>query len=141
MRYGAHLARRTGKPLAFAGGIGWASAGGGFPSEAEVAARALQQDWGVTLRWSDSRSRDPQENAQEMRRLLAGIERIALVTDAWHMPRSVRAFEAAGFQVVPAPTGFATPTTRLLLQWLPSAEGLMLSRQVVREWLALRAMR
>jgi uncharacterized SAM-binding protein YcdF (DUF218 family) len=141
LRYAARLARATGKPLAFAGGIGWASAGSEFPAEADVAARALQQDWDVTLRWSDSRSRDTQENADEMRRLMAGIERIALVTDAWHMPRSVRAFEAAGFTVIAAPTGFASPTTRPLLQWLPSAEGLTLSRQVIREWMGLRVQR
>ena len=139
LRYAARLARAAKLPVAFAGGVGWASAASGFPSEAEVAARALRQDFGVALRWSDARSRDTRENAQEMRRLLGGIDRIALVTDAWHMPRSVRAFEAAGFQVVPAPTGFAAPTTRPLLQWLPSAEGLALSRRTLREWLALRA--
>jgi len=141
LRYAAKLARATGKPLAFAGGIGWASAASEFPAEAEVAARALQQDWGLPLRWSDSRSRDTQENAHEMRRLLTGIDRIALVTDAWHMPRSVRAFEAAGFTVIAAPTGFPSATTRPLLQWMPSAEGLTLSRQVVREWMGLRVQR
>jgi uncharacterized SAM-binding protein YcdF (DUF218 family) len=139
LRYGAWLARASGKPVAFAGGVGWASAGTDMAPEGEVARRTAQE-WGLALRWVDARSRDTAENAQEMRRLLGaeGVQRVALVTDAWHMPRSVLAFRAVGFQVTPAPTGFAAARTRPLLEWLPSAEGLSLSRQVLREWVGLR---
>jgi uncharacterized SAM-binding protein YcdF (DUF218 family) len=138
LRYGAGLARSTGKPLAFSGGIGWAAVGGGIAPEGEVARRVLSQDYGVAPRWTDSESRDTRENALRTRDLLApeGIRRIALVTHAWHMPRSVREFERAGFSVVPAPTGFASPEVRPLLEWLPSADGLTLSRLVLREALA-----
>lgn len=138
LRYGAALARRTGKPLGFSGGIGWAAVGGDSAPEAEVAARTATE-FGVRLRWAESQSRDTVENARAMKQLLAadGVGRIALVTDAWHMPRSVRAFEAVGLHVVPAPTGFASADTRPLLTWLPSGEGLMLSRQVLRETLGL----
>jgi uncharacterized SAM-binding protein YcdF (DUF218 family) len=138
LRYGASLARRTGRPLAFAGGVGWAAARTDFPPEAEVAARVLQE-FGLALRWADSRSRDTAENASETRRLLAGegISRIALVTDAWHMPRSLLEFERAGFQVIPAPTGFLSSQVRPLLAWLPTADGLAQSRQVLREALGL----
>jgi len=125
--------------VAFAGGVGWASAGTDIAPEGEVARRTAEE-WGMTLRWVDARSRDTAENAREMQRLLGpeGVRRIALVTDAWHMPRSVLAFQAAGFEVVPAPTGFPSTRTRPLLEWLPSAEGLSLSRQVLREWVGLR---
>jgi len=106
-------------------------------------ARAAIAQFGVTLRWADGSSRDTVENASEMARLLqpAGIQRIALVTDSWHMPRSVLAFRRAGFDVVPAPTGFPAGQTRALLSWLPSAEGLTLSRQVIREALGLAVAR
>jgi len=95
----------------------------------------LSQDFGLEPRWIDAGSRDTHENALRTRDLLAaqGIRRIALVTHAWHMPRSVREFERAGFTVVPAPTGFAAPEARPLLEWLPSADGLALSRLVLRE--------
>ncbi|TFZ06004.1 YdcF family protein [Ramlibacter henchirensis] len=138
LRYAAMLARRTGKPLAFTGGIGWSSAGGDFPPESESAARTLQE-FGVVPRWNDSRSRDTAENARELETLLGvqGVRRIALVTDAWHMPRAELEFRRAGFDVVAAPTGFAAPQTRPLLEWLPSAEGLALSRRVLREAFAL----
>lgn len=133
LRYGAWLARRTGRPLAFAGGVGWA-AGADFPAEAGVARRTLAE-FGAELRWADGHSRDTAENAARMHELLSRekIARIALVTDSWHMPRSVLEFERAGFEVLPAPTGFAVAQTRPLLAWLPSPEGLALSRQVLRE--------
>ncbi|HEX5286295.1 MAG TPA: ElyC/SanA/YdcF family protein [Polaromonas sp.] len=66
-----------------------------------------------------------------------GVQRIALVTDAWHMPHAVAAFERAGLTVTPAPTGFILPLERDLLEWLPFANGLLASREVLREWLAL----
>jgi uncharacterized SAM-binding protein YcdF (DUF218 family) len=136
VRYGAWLARQTKKPLAFAGGVGWA-AGPNTTPEADVARTALKDDYGLELRWSDSRSRDTAENATRMAQAMRGdkIQRIALVTHAWHMPRAVAAFQKAGFQVTPAPTGFAVPRERELLEWLPSVHGLELSRSVLREWL------
>ena len=139
LRYGAQLARRTGLPLAFAGGVGWSSAGTDMPPESDTAARTLQE-FGVAPRWSGTRSRDTQENASELAALIGrqGIRRIALVTDAWHMPRAVVEFRRAGFEVVPAPTGFPVAQTRPLLEWLPSAEGLGLSRRVLREAIGLR---
>jgi uncharacterized SAM-binding protein YcdF (DUF218 family) len=66
------------------------------------------------------------------------VQHIALVTHGWHMPRSQKHFEEAGFKVLPAPTGLIRPLERPLLEWLPSAHGLTASRQVLREWLALR---
>ena len=97
---------------------------------------------GLTLRWIDNQSRDTAENAARMHDLLApaGIQHIALVTHAWHMPRSQALFETAGFTVLPAPMGFVLPSERPLLEWLPSAHGLTASRHVLREWLALQVL-
>lgn len=136
LRYGATLARKTKKPLAFAGGVGWAASAGTAP-EADVARATLKDDYGLELRWSDSRSRDTAENAMRMAEAMRGdkIQRIALVTHASHMPRARAAYEKAGFQVTPAPTAFAAPRERELLEWIPSAHGLDLSRQILREWL------
>jgi len=141
LRYGAWLARQSGLPLAFSGGRGWAAHRAQTESEAEVAARALQQDYGLALRWRETQSRDTAENARLMAPLLrqAGVQRIALVTHAWHMPRAALAFEKAGLTVTPAPMGYVLPAQSELLEWLPSAQGLQASRQVMREWLALAA--
>lgn len=141
IRYGVWLARQTGKPLAFAGGLGWAAAGVHQASEGGVARRVLQEEYGLQPRWVDDRSRDTSENAARMAELLAPerIRHIALVTDATHMERAAAAFRAAGFQVLPAPTHFPVASQRDLLLWLPSASGVEWNRQLVREWLARRA--
>lgn len=138
IRYGAWLAHRTGKPLAFAGGIGWGAAGTATEAEGTVARRVLQDEYGLAPRWVDDQSRDTAENASHMAQLLrpANIRRIALVTDATHMPRAAADFRRQGFEVLPAPTGFPQPQGRALLEWLPSPTGAEVCRELLREWLA-----
>lgn len=142
LRYGARLARQTGKPLAFAGGIGWAAAGNAVP-EGVVARRTLLEDYGLTPRWVDERSRDTAQNAQRMAEVATrdGVRRIALVTDALHMPRAVAAFRRAGFEVVPAPTAFPVRSRSAMLAWIPSASGLLLTHRVLHEALGSLAAR
>ena len=139
LRYGVWLARQSGLPVAFSGGVGWAADGMQPVSEAGVARQVALQDYGVKLRWLESASRDTWENARLLAPLLHkdGVQRIALVTDAWHMPRSVAAFAQAGLSVTPAPMGFTLPVESRLLQWMPSVQGLLASRQVLRECLGL----
>ncbi len=140
LRYGLRLARETGLPLAFAGGLGWA--GRGTATEADAVVAAARQDFGASLRWVDGQSRDTGENARQMARQLlpAGVRRIALVSDFWHLPRARAHFEAAGFEVLPAPTRLPLPRENPVLEWLPSPPGLDLSYRVLREWLGLRLM-
>ena len=141
LRYGIWLSRQSGLPLAFTGGVGWAASGTQQSTEAEVAARVALEDYGVTLRWLESKSRDTSENALLLAPLLQrdGVQRIALVTDARHMPRAVAAFGHAGLEVTPAATGYMFPEQMSVIEWLPSAYGLLASQQVLREWLALAA--
>lgn len=140
LRYGMHLARSAGLPLAFAGGVGWGAAGlKSQPTEGQAAARFIQEG-GLSLRWLDEQSRDTAENAQRLAELLQpqGVRRIALVTHAWHLPRSIVHFERAGFVVLPAPMGYIEARESPWLQWLPSGDGLADSRRILREWLGLR---
>lgn len=136
--YGVHLSRSTQLPMAYTGGIGWAGETGQNP-EAEVAAISLKRLGAPALRWQESQSRDTRENALLTAALLKndGITHIALVTHAWHMPRSLRQFEAAGLKVTPAPMGFVRSDVSPLLQWLPSGKGLRDSGRVIHEWLGL----
>jgi len=136
--YGVHLSRSTPLPLAYSGGKGWGGARD-QPAEAEVAALALTRLGAAPLRWQENQSRDTRENAVFTATLLKaeGVTRIALVTHAWHMPRSQRQFEAAGFQVTPAPMGYIRSDEALFLQWLPSGTGLRNSSRILKEWLGL----
>lgn len=137
LHYGVVLAKASGLPLAFSGGVGWAA----VPSadtEAAAAQRWLAQLGLPPLRWAEGKSRDTRENAQAMAAVLKkdGITRIALVTHAWHMPRAQLAFDNTGLTVTPAPMSYIEAAQAPLLEWLPSAQGLQNSRHVLRELLA-----
>lgn len=132
LRYAARLHRDTGLPLLVTGG----RPDGGSLSEAEAMRRALVSDFGVPVRWVEGASENTRENARLSSALLRrdGVARVALVTHAWHMPRAARAFAAAGFVVVPAPTFFhRRPMTPL--DFLPAGYGE--SRQALHEWIGL----
>lgn len=103
IRYAARLQRESGLPLAVSGGV---VRGQPF-SEAGLMRAALEQDFGVPVCCIEGASRDTRENASLSREAF-DFRRVALVTHAVHMPRAVREFEAAGFDVVPAPMGFIT---------------------------------
>lgn len=137
--YGLHLAQSTHLPMAFTGGKGWGAQAQQAP-EAEVADRVLARLQAPALRWQENQSRDTRENAQMTANLLQkdGITHIALVTHAWHMPRSVRNFENAGFKVLPAPMGYIQTHGQPVLQWIPSGEALKDSCAVLKEWLGWR---
>lgn len=144
LSYGLWLARRTGLPLGYAGGIGWADDGG--PSEAEAAQLTSQELGTSPLRWLETRSRDTRENAEGMVPMLqaSGVRRIVLVTHSWHMPRAARWFASvagpAGIELLPAPMGFTPPEDRPWLDWVPRGEALLHSQRVLHEVLGqLRA--
>ena len=137
LSYGLWLARRTGLPLGYAGGIGWADDGG--PSEAEAAQRTSQELGTSPLRWLETRSRDTRENAEGMVPMLqaSGVRRIVLVTHSWHMPRAARWFASvagpAGIELLPAPMGITPPEDRPWLDWVPRGEALLHSQRVLHE--------
>jgi uncharacterized SAM-binding protein YcdF (DUF218 family) len=135
LRYGAHLARSTGLPLLVAGGD---------PerlklAEATLMQQTLEREFGVTPRWVETGSDTTRENARFSAVILAQekITRIVLVTDAFHMRRSLAQFRATGLEVVAAPTGFLSRSELLLVNFFPTAESLRISSIALREWLAI----
>ena len=137
LRYGAYLARQTGLPLAYSGGVGWGGFGPGQDAEAVVAARIAPQEYQVPVAFAEAQSRDTRENARMSWQLLSPqkITHVALVTNAWHTRRAERAYREAGFTVTAAPMGYIQPEAGTTLEWLPTAVGLGNSRTVLREWL------
>lgn len=140
LRYGVWLARATGLPLAFSGGIAWGQSGSA--TEAQAAERIARAEFGLPLRWTESESRDTRENATRSVALLRrdGVRHIVLVTHDWHMPRALRDFRRSapeGFTVEAAPMALAHTAQLPHLHWLPSGEGMLHVRRVVREALGL----
>jgi uncharacterized SAM-binding protein YcdF (DUF218 family) len=132
LRYAATLQRRSGLPLLVSGGAPFS----GRPEALSMQA-VLEREFAVKVRWAETASRDTAENASLSAPLLRdnGIQRIVLVSHAWHLPRAVAAFERQGFTVIPAPTGFTRDSPSLLENLLPSAFALEKSRSALNEWL------
>ncbi len=136
-RYGATVARRFALPILVSGG----PPRNASRSEAEVIGELLEDEFQVPVRWRESASLDTADNAALSAAILhkEGIRRIVLVTQAFHMPRARRLFEAAGFEVVPAPTDLASrqERPRSLLDWLPRSQSLQDTYYALHEWLGL----
>lgn len=135
LRFAAKLQRETGKPLLVTGG----KPAGNQVSEAEQMKQVLEQEFKVPVQWVEGASDNSEQNARYSREILkqAGIDRIYLVTHAWHMPRAVLSFQRAGFQVVPAPTAYTTRYQTDVLAFIPNAKALRASRTFLHELIGL----
>ena len=131
LRHAARLYRATAKPILVSGG----KPQGSTISEAAQMKSALVNEFKIPVTWEESASHTTFESAADCRSMLkaAGINRIYLVTHAWHMSRAVLAFEAAGFSVIPAPTGFTTLPTDPLELYLPNPQGMFESYLFIHE--------
>ena len=133
IRYGARVARATGLPVLVSGG---AIRDG--PPEALLMRNALVGEFGVPVRWMETRARNTHENAVRSAALLkaSGVSRIVLVGHSFDFPRTRNEFEAAGIAVTPAPIGIPPSVPTALGDFVPSAAGLTLSYYALYEILA-----
>jgi uncharacterized SAM-binding protein YcdF (DUF218 family) len=135
LRHGVHLHRRTGLPLLVTGG---GTPPRFRPGLGEAMRVAAERDFGVEVRWVEGASRNTMENATLSARILLpeGVATVLLVTHAEHMPRSMRAFAAAGIASVPAPVGsvvHADPDPLSLGALLPRTRALDRSASAIHE--------
>ena len=131
LRYGARLARESRLPLLVAGG----APTGGRP-EGELMREALENDFGVKVRWAETAARDTTEIASLSATILkaAGVTRIALVSHGWHLTRAIALFEKQDLEVTAAPMAFSTAPPSQLAGFLPGSLGT--SREALHEYFA-----
>ncbi|MFY9327450.1 MAG: YdcF family protein [Georgfuchsia sp.] len=134
LRYGARLQAASGLPILVSGGAPY----GGRP-EAEAMKESLVKDFHGQVAWVENTSRNTAENAVYSAGVLkaAGVSRIVLVSQAWHLPRAVEYFAGQSLEVIPAPTGFASSSPSMIANLLPSAEALSKSSNALHEWLGI----
>jgi uncharacterized SAM-binding protein YcdF (DUF218 family) len=137
LRHGIELSRKTGIPVMVTGGKGW-GAEVSSENEAEISKRVAREAFEFDIKWTESNSRDTQENAFVSKKLLnkQGINKIALVTHSWHMPRSLTAFQKVGFEVTPAPMGFVADKKVDIISLLPNGAALHSTSVIFRELVA-----
>lgn len=134
VRYGAKLARELNLPILVTGGVAY----GHGESEAALMAQALSRSFSIEAKWIEGRSRDTHENARFSSTLLEreGIDRVILVTQDFHMRRSITEFNAVGLSALPAPVTYVPDRrTRSLPEQLPNAGALMNSALAIHELL------
>lgn len=85
--------------------------------------------------WVEKESTSTYENASFSARLLRtqGIQKIVLVTEAYHMPRSSACFRKQGLEVVEAPCGFRIPPRYHWFELLPTWEAISWNEDLLHE--------
>ncbi|MDX8127390.1 YdcF family protein [Methylomonas sp. OY6] len=138
VRYAAKLAGELSLPIL--------ASGGGMLEpddipEADLMAQTLESEFKIPVAWREPRSSNTAENARFSHELLKefGINKIVLVTQAYHMPRAALEFRKAGFEVLPAPTAFIGHAGKSRwLDWLPSptawSNSFLLAHEMVGMW-------
>lgn len=120
--YALLLHRRTGLPVILSGG----SVKGDTRPLADLGGEWFEDRVGLKPLALETTSRDTWENAHKSAEILdrLGMERVLLVTHAFHMPRAMLSMRAARVDAVPAPFDFEhlpaemRPPTAFI-DWLP----------------------
>jgi uncharacterized SAM-binding protein YcdF (DUF218 family) len=122
-------------PVIASGGVASGSTG---PVIAEIMRRTLVEA-GVpdAMIRTEVHSKSTYENALFTARLLREkqIRRVALVTEAYHLPRAVQCFQKQGIDVIPA--GCDYRHLRLNARWtqlFPSAQMILFNEESLHEW-------
>lgn len=136
LRYGARLHRQTGLPMLVTGA---APIDTNSKGEAQLMAQTLEEDFGIKPTWIEAHSLNTAGNAKLSKEILnkEGIDKIFLVTQAWHMRRAAAIFRAQGFEVIPAPTLFEGYTSRIpfIYQIIPTPQALKESYYAFHEFI------
>jgi uncharacterized SAM-binding protein YcdF (DUF218 family) len=133
IRYGAFLAQKMQLPILVSGGKVFSDR----PlAEADVMAQVLQQEFKQSVQWREQNSRNTAENALYAANMLksVGVNRIILVTHAFHMSRAMEQFQQQNLEILPAPTVFFSKVLSYkILDFIPSAEALQKSTLMIHE--------
>ncbi len=137
IHYGAYLQGKTQFPLILSGGK--TNPNIAF-SEAELMAEVLRENFNRKSDYLENQSLNTADESRLLKPVLKQKhwEQILLVTNAWHMPRSVYIFQCAGVRVIPAPMGhYVYGPGYALISYFPNMDALAASSIAVHEYLGL----
>jgi uncharacterized SAM-binding protein YcdF (DUF218 family) len=135
LRYAALLYRSSELPILVTGG----KPGGGSLSEGRIMQHILLSEYGIPTRWVEDAALTTWDNARlsTMQLRQADVQRIVLVSHAWHLRRAVPLFESQGLSVIPAGIQFSSIHVDSILDLLPTPIGLRDSTFALHEWLGI----
>ena len=115
---------------------------GGVEPEAYYTSELLKE-WGIPSEavLIEGRSRNTHENAIETKKLLKArqIDKILLITSAFHMPRALATFRTVGIDAIPSPSSYSIVNydRPQILDWIPSIRNLGRIQGVIHEKLGI----
>lgn len=134
LQYAAYLYEKTQLPIIVSGGN----------HEADVMMQVLKENFKIPAQWEETESINTADEAKFLIPILKqhDIKTIYLITNAWHMPRSIYIFnlffKPAGLQVIPAPTRYEILDKPLhLFNYLPSLGALNTSSIALHEYIGM----
>jgi uncharacterized SAM-binding protein YcdF (DUF218 family) len=136
LNYAAYLSSKTHLPIIVSGG----KSIGAIDSEADLMTNYLQETYQITPLLKEDKSLNTADESRLMANILQNnkFATVYLVTNAWHMPRSVFIFECWGIRVKPAPMGyFIYGPGYGLISFLPNIDALKTTSIAMREWIGL----
>lgn len=135
LNYAAYLHRKTGLPILISGSS----------NEADYMRDVMENTFQVPIRWQEGSSHTTWENAAYSDQILseAGIHSAWVVTQAWHMPRAMLAFQNRQVNYLPAATSYGSSNfwRHEWLWWIPQANALSRSQTALHEWFGLMSYR
>ncbi|MDX1901424.1 MAG: YdcF family protein [Gammaproteobacteria bacterium] len=134
--YAAYLHKKTGLPIIVSGG----KTHGAQSAEADLMQTVLQHDFNITTLFKEDQSFNTADEAKFLAPMLKEhqIDTIYIVTNAWHMPRSLYAFRGIGARVVPAPMGYNVYDHHYtILSFLPNTNALSATSIAMHEYVGM----
>jgi uncharacterized SAM-binding protein YcdF (DUF218 family) len=122
---------RLHRPVAVSGGV----IEGAHTSVAALMKSTLESEFAVPVKWTEDRSGSTWENAVDTAQILraAGVQTVVLVSQAWHLPRAIWAFQQAGLTALPWVVISASPQFDQWSDFFPSYDGLTRSFLALHE--------
>jgi uncharacterized SAM-binding protein YcdF (DUF218 family) len=136
INYAVYLQRQTHLPIILSGGK---SNGSGESSTALMSA-SLRDNFNIKADYIEDKSLTTADESRFLRPILKQnkFDEIYLVTNAWHIPRSVYIFKCAGIKVIPAPMGhYVYGPGYALISYFPNMDALYASSIAIHEFIGL----
>ncbi len=137
LRYAALLHRKTGLPILLSGGRPLPSS----RSEAELMRDVLENEYHIPVRWLEDQSHTTWQNAEYTDQILyeAGIESAWVVTQAWHMPRSMSVYQnhKVNYKAAAVSYSGSIPWSDGYMNWIPQATALERSLIALHEYIGI----
>jgi len=132
---GAAAYRRLHLPVLVSGG----RLPGAHVAEGALMKAALQENFAIEAAWNEDQSGTTWENAEYTARVLQRerLTTIVLITQAWHLPRALWAFQRVGLKALPWPAPRTAWRLGRLQDFLPSINALHGSFYALHEMIGL----